>query len=48
MKKNKEKEPLKKSIQDERKSGVSASFGLISRRPFHYNVLVVKKKIFVG
>ena len=39
---------LKKSIQDERKCRISASFGLISRRPFHYNVLVVRKKIFVG
>ena len=39
---------LKKSIQAERKCRISASFGLISRRPFHYNVLVVRKKIFVG
>ena len=34
---------LKKSIQDERKCRNFSQFSdLISRRPFHYNVLVVK------
>ena len=41
--KNMKKEARKMSFQDERKCCISASFGLISRRPFHYNVLVVRK-----
>ena len=42
-KKNMKKEARKMSFSDERKCCISASFGLISRRPFHYNVLVVRK-----
>ncbi|RGU34155.1 hypothetical protein DWW86_04165 [Ruminococcus sp. AF17-22AC] len=41
--KNMKKEARKMSFSDERKCCISASFGLISRRPFHYNVLVVRK-----